>query len=106
MPVPEASVYEDARAVLCQDEVGGTGETFLGDAISVSKPKQCLAQLYFRLGVTGPDVRHAGVALRRRDGVGHDSVLLSFVYSAFYAGLRVWHFPAEMNVFDIYQSIL
>ena len=50
--VPEASVPENARAVLGQDDVGGSGESLLVDAITVSEPEQFLAQLHFRLGAS------------------------------------------------------
>lgn len=103
--MPEASVHEYARPVLRQDDVRRAGEAFFVDAIPVSEPEQLLAQLHFWLGVSGPDVRHAGVALRRREDVGHDSVLLSIEYLAFYAGLWVYDFPAEVNILRITLSI-
>lgn len=98
VPVPKAAVYKYACAILRQHDVGGAGESFLVDTVPIPEPEQFLAQFNFRFSIDGADVRHAGVALGRREEVGHDSVLLNIEYSAFYAGVRVWHFPAEVNI--------
>ena len=98
MPVPEAAVHEDAGTIPGQDDVGGARKSLLVDAVPVPEAEQLLAQLHLRLGVTGPVVRHTDVALGRGGGIGHISDLLSFEYLAFYAGVRVYDFPAEVNI--------
>ena len=51
--MPEAAVNEDDRPVLRQDDIGGSGETFVVQTVSKAQMPKRMTQTEFRAGIVG-----------------------------------------------------
>ncbi len=75
VPVPEAAVDEDHRAVFRQDDVRFSGECFVFRALdreAVAEAVEHRAQGEFRLRIAATDAGHDIRAFFRGEDVGHE----------------------------------
>ena len=72
MPVPEATVHEDHRTVLAQDDIGMAGQTGIVQLVAEATAEQELPYLHLGFRILASDSRHTTLTLFRGQFVHYE----------------------------------